>query len=58
MLADEITTDLRNIRRQAITQAAKSGHPVTLALKSKAINYGSITASAGGLGRHLTCEWS
>jgi len=45
MLADEITTDLRNIRQQAITQAAKSGHSVTLSLQSKGINYGSISAS-------------
>jgi len=48
MLADEITTDLRNIRQQAIAQAKKSGHSVSLPLKSKGINYGSITASAVG----------
>ena len=50
MLADEITTDLRNIRQQAITKAAKSGHSVTLPLQSKGINYGSISASPSGFG--------
>ena len=48
ILADEITTDLRNIRQQAITQAAKSGHSVTLSLQSKGINYGSISAGPSG----------
>jgi hypothetical protein len=48
MLADEITTDLRNIRQQAISQAAKTGQSVTLPLNSKGINYGSITASPDG----------
>ena len=48
MLADEITTDLRNIRQQAITRAGKSGHSVTLPLTSKGINYGSIAANPSG----------
>jgi hypothetical protein len=48
MLADEITADLRSIRQQAITQAARRGHPVTLPLASKGINYGAITASPSG----------
>ena len=48
MLADEITTDLRNIRQQAIALAAKSGHPVTVALFSKGISYGAITAAPSG----------
>jgi hypothetical protein len=48
MLADEITTDLRSIRLQAIAQAAQSGKNVTLKLKSKGINYGSITATPSG----------
>jgi hypothetical protein len=48
MLADEITTDLRNIRQQAITRAGKSGHSVTLPLSSKGINYGSIAANLSG----------
>jgi hypothetical protein len=49
MLADEITTDLRNIRQEAITQAARTSRPVTLQLRSKGISYGSISASAGGV---------
>jgi hypothetical protein len=48
MLADEITTDLRNIRQRAITQAASSGRSVTLPLVSKGIRYGTITASSTG----------
>jgi hypothetical protein len=48
MLADEITTDLRNIRQQAIIQAASSGKSVTLPLNSKGIYYGAITASPSG----------
>src|SRR6266566_1245539 len=48
MLADEITTDLRNIRQRAITQAASSGRSVTLPLVSKGIGYGTITASSTG----------
>src|SRR5205823_9312718 len=48
MLADEITGDLRRIRQQAITQAAGSGHSVTLPLVSKGISYGTITASSTG----------
>jgi hypothetical protein len=48
MLADEITTDLRNIRQQAIIRAAKSARSVTLQLNSKGVHYGSITASPSG----------
>jgi Di-haem oxidoreductase, putative peroxidase len=48
MLADEITTDLRAIRDQAIAKAKKSRHSVTLPLVSKGIHYGSITASPSG----------
>src|ERR1700753_916746 len=48
MLADEITTDLRNTRQEAILRAARRGQPVSLPLKSKGINYGSITASPSG----------
>jgi hypothetical protein len=48
MLADEITTDLRNIRQQAITLAAQRGHSVTLPLRSKGIDYGTITAAPNG----------
>jgi len=48
MLADEITTDLRNIRQQAIALAQKLQHNVTLPLNSKSINYGSISANPSG----------
>src|SRR4030095_13703922 len=48
MLADEITGDLRTIRRQAINQAEESGNSVTLPLLSKGINYGTITVTPSG----------
>src|SRR5215469_5259332 len=48
MLADEITTDLRNIRQQAVTQAVERGHSITLPLSSKGIAYGTITAAPSG----------
>src|SRR5215471_21704833 len=48
MLADEITTDLRNIRDLAITRAGQMHHPVTMRLVSKGIRYGSITANPNG----------
>ena len=48
MLADEITSDLRKTREQAIILARKGGETVTLPLNSKGINYGAITATASG----------
>ena len=48
MLADEITTDLRNIEAMAIVQAQQRKRPVTLKLWSKGISYGSITANPDG----------
>jgi hypothetical protein len=48
MLADEITQDLRAIRDTAKAQAAATGRDVTKALKSKGIEYGSITVSPNG----------
>ncbi len=48
MLADEITTDLRNTRNMAIVRAAQMRRPVTLPLRSKGIDYGSITAHVDG----------
>jgi hypothetical protein len=48
MLADEITSDLRAIRANAVTQAASSGTPVTLPLTSKGIKFGSIGANPDG----------
>ncbi len=50
MLADEITSDLRAIRQQAIEEARRS-HPhrsVTKPLTSKGIQYGSIIATRRG----------
>jgi mono/diheme cytochrome c family protein len=48
MLADEITSDLRTIRTNAIADASASHAPVTRNLVSKGINYGSITANPDG----------
>lgn len=48
MLADEITTDLRAIRSQAIAQAQAKHQPVKKNLVSKNISYGSITANPDG----------
>jgi mono/diheme cytochrome c family protein len=48
MLADEITTDLRAVRSQAIDEARSSGVSVTRALTSKGINFGSLTAAPDG----------
>jgi hypothetical protein len=48
MLADEITTDLRNIRQLAIVLAQRLRRAITLPLNSKSINYGSISASPSG----------
>lgn len=48
MLADEITSDLRAIRTQTISNAQNSHHSVTKPLVSKGITYGSITANADG----------
>jgi hypothetical protein len=48
MLADEITSDLRAIRASALSQAVASGTPVTVALTSKGIGFGSITALPNG----------
>jgi cytochrome c2 len=48
MLADEITTDLRSIRNQAVARAVQTHHPVTRGLISKGIDYGSITVQPDG----------
>src|SRR5499427_8115102 len=48
MLADEITTELRALRSQAIFEARSSGQPVTKQLTSKSINYGWIAARPDG----------
>jgi mono/diheme cytochrome c family protein len=48
MLADEITSDLRAIRADALNKAKSKHRPVTSQLISKGINYGSITANPDG----------
>ena len=48
MLGDEITTDLRNVRSLAVARAAQMHRPVTMQLRSKGIDYGSITAQPDG----------
>jgi len=48
MLADEITSDLRQIRSAAIAEAARKGKSVTFAMTSKGINYGQIRAFPDG----------
>ncbi len=48
MLADEITTDLRLIRAQAVDEAVANHHSITKRLASKGINYGTITANPDG----------
>jgi mono/diheme cytochrome c family protein len=48
MLADEITTDLRAIRDQAIGQWQHTHHAVNRTLDSKGINYGSIIVRSDG----------
>lgn len=48
MLADEITTDLRGIRSQAVAEAKLSSAPVRKPLTSKGLSYGTITAKPDG----------
>jgi hypothetical protein len=48
MLADEITSDLRDIRDDAVRDARRDRRTVTRSLNSKGINYGSITARSDG----------
>ena len=48
MLADEITTDLRAIRANALAEAAQQTRNITKRLMSKGIRYGSLTARPDG----------
>jgi mono/diheme cytochrome c family protein len=48
MLADEITSDLRALRTQAIAAAQQTNRNVTVQLVSKGVNYGSLTAAPDG----------
>ena len=43
-----MTSDLRAIRAAALSEAAASGRPVTKALVSKDVRFGSLTALVGG----------
>ena len=48
MLADEITSELRALRDEAIAVAADKGLSITTKLVAKGISYGSITANGDG----------
>jgi hypothetical protein len=48
MLADEMTTELRKTRSEAIRQAARYRRTVTMPLASKGTRFGRITARANG----------
>jgi mono/diheme cytochrome c family protein len=48
MLADEITGDLRDLRAHAVAQARAAGAAVSVALHSKGISYGTLTAHPDG----------
>jgi hypothetical protein len=48
MLADEITSDLRALRAQALAAAKQTGAPVKVMLGSKGILYGSLVANPDG----------
>lgn len=48
MLADEITSDLRALRAQALAAARVGNGPVTVQLVSKHVRYGSLTAMPDG----------
>jgi hypothetical protein len=48
MLADEITSELRERRRLVIAQAVASGAAVTQTLSAKGIQFGSLTAHPNG----------
>jgi hypothetical protein len=48
MLADEITADLRYLRSLAVADAQAKKAPTTVALTSKGIDFGALTALADG----------
>jgi mono/diheme cytochrome c family protein len=48
MLADEITADLRELRASAIARAEQERRRVTVALVSKGIHFGKLTAAPDG----------
>ena len=48
MLGDEMTADMRNIRKAALAEALAAKHPVTRQLITKGVSFGSITANPDG----------
>jgi hypothetical protein len=48
MIADEITSDLRDLRTQALAAAAKASGPVPVTLTSKGVLYGRLIALPDG----------
>jgi mono/diheme cytochrome c family protein len=48
MLADEITSDLRELRAQAVAAARTSKAAIRVSLNSKGVHYGSLTAFPNG----------
>jgi hypothetical protein len=48
ILAQEMTLDLQSQRKQAITDAKKSGEATRVELKSKGVSFGSLEVSAAG----------
>jgi hypothetical protein len=48
MLADEMTADLRRTRDAATSQARKQRRPITLALFTKGVQFGTVTANPDG----------
>ncbi|MCB1498865.1 MAG: hypothetical protein KDK07_03600 [Bauldia sp.] len=49
LLAREMTADLRRERDTAVAEARRSGKPVTVALASKGVDFGSITVRPDGI---------
>ncbi len=49
LLAREMTADLRRERDGAVAKARQTGEPVTVALTSKGVSFGSITVGPDGL---------
>jgi hypothetical protein len=58
LLAEEMTTILQGIRRQAATTATQKGRPVTLQLSAKGVEFGSITATPVGKRGDVTLDTS
>jgi hypothetical protein len=48
LLAREMTADLRALRRTALNEARANGEPVTIALETKGVSFGRLTAQPDG----------